>query len=107
MKAPDITEIEVTLYFHQCPHSKNIVVTTCDMSQQGYTLFGTCAVTAPVPQVSPADLVNLQVENLKNQQQKILADAQVKAGELEDKIQRLLCIEHHPHVSADADEIPQ
>ncbi|EHD22100.1 MULTISPECIES: hypothetical protein [Brenneria] len=96
MKAPDITEIEVTLYFHQCPYSKNIVVTTCDMSQQGYTLLGTHTDTFPVPQVSPVDLINLQIDTLKNQQQKILADAQIKAGELEDKIQRLLCIEHQP-----------
>ncbi|WP_137742518.1 hypothetical protein R0L47_10120 [Pectobacterium polonicum] len=98
MKAPDITEVEVTLYIHRVKHTEKPFIAISDMSQYGHTLIGTHAVIVPIPQISNSELTNRQIASLKNQQQKIIADAQIQAGEIEDQIQRLLCIEHHPSV---------
>lgn len=39
------------------------------------------------------------IANMKAKKQEILADAQVKANNIEEQIQRLLCIEHKPEVA--------
>ncbi|WJV61093.1 hypothetical protein PCO87_14320 [Pectobacteriaceae bacterium C52] len=104
MKAPDITEIEVTLYIHNAQYTGKTLVSSCDMSHYGHTLIGTHTVTVPIPQMSNSELTSRQIATLKNQQQKIIADAQVKASQLEDQIRHLLCIEHQP--GTDSDYIP-
>ncbi|MCA5919291.1 hypothetical protein LES60_06605 [Pectobacterium brasiliense] len=106
MKAPDITEIEVTLFIHNSRYLESIMVSTCDMSHYGHILIGTHTVTVPIPRISDSELTNRQIAALKNQQQKIIADAQIQASQLEDQIQRLLCIEHHPSTTTDPDYIP-
>ncbi|QHP55043.1 hypothetical protein EH203_15070 [Pectobacterium carotovorum subsp. carotovorum] len=100
MKAPEITEVEVTLYIYVDEFSPNPMVTACDMSQFNCVLIGTHTVIVPIPQISDSELTNHQIAALKNQQQKIIADAQIQASQLEDKIQRLLCIEHKPTANA-------
>ncbi|MEI7143281.1 hypothetical protein WCT84_06790 [Pectobacterium brasiliense] len=105
MKAPDITEVEVTLYIHRVKHTEKPFIAISDMSQYGYALIGTHSVVVPIPQVTDSELTNRQIAALKNQQQKIISDAQIQASQLEDQIQRLLCIEHHPSTT-DPDYIP-
>ncbi|MBL0907844.1 hypothetical protein G5645_07530 [Pectobacterium carotovorum] len=100
MKAPEITEVEVTLYIHTSKYTGKPFIGVSDVSQYGYVLIGTHAVIVPIPQISNSELINRQIATLKNQQQKIIADAQIQAGEIEDQIQRLLCIDHQPAVSA-------
>ncbi|GKX39538.1 hypothetical protein SOASR014_32770 [Pectobacterium carotovorum subsp. carotovorum] len=99
MKAPDITEVEVTLYIHTSKYTEKPFIGTCGMSQYGHVLIGTHTVIVPIPQISNSELTNRQIAALKSQQQKIIADAQLQASELEDQIQRLLCIEHQPTAS--------
>ncbi|MEI3775553.1 hypothetical protein [Pectobacterium brasiliense] len=106
MKAPDITEVEVTLYIHRVKHTEKPFIAISDMSQYGHVLIGTYSVVVPIPQVTDSELTNRQIAALKNQQQKIIADAQIQASQLEDQIQRLLCIEHHPSTTTDPDYIP-
>lgn len=106
MKAPDITEVEVTLYIHRVKYTEKPFIAISDMSQYGHALIGTHAVIVPIPQISDSELTNRQIASLKSKQQKIIADAQIQAGEIEDQIQRLLCIEHQPSTTADPDYIP-
>ncbi|MEL4888552.1 hypothetical protein N6P31_16065 [Pectobacterium betavasculorum] len=106
MKAPDITEVEVTLYIHRVKHTEKPFIAISDMSQYGYALIGTHSVAVPIPQVTNSELTNRQIAALKNQQQKIIADAQLQASQLEDKIQRLICLEHQPSITTDPDYIP-
>ncbi|WP_440864552.1 hypothetical protein [Symbiopectobacterium purcellii] len=90
MKAPEIT---VKLYIHFNIHLEKVDALTCDMSQmQGWILLGTHDVTIPVPLYSPVDLIDRQIESLKNQQSNVLADSLAKDRDIEKEIQRLLCI---------------
>ncbi|MEH0874615.1 hypothetical protein QM999_07770 [Pectobacterium cacticida] len=76
------------------------------MSQFNCVLIGTHTVTVPIPKISDSELTNRQIAVLKSQQQKIIADAQLQASQLDDQIQRLLCIEHQPSHTTDPDYIP-
>jgi len=40
------------------------------------------------------------VDSLRKQKAQVLADAQLKATQIEGRIQQLLCIEHKPEVTA-------
>ncbi|HCT1976628.1 TPA: hypothetical protein OTQ32_003814, partial [Proteus mirabilis] len=46
-----------------------------------------------------------EIDFLRNEQEKILADAQVKTSLLEDQIQMLLCLEGKP-IAKEDEEIP-
>ena len=54
--------------------------------------------TIDIPFTAPSntELVQLEIDSLKAEQSKILADAQVKSRLLEDQIQMLLCLEGKP-----------
>lgn len=54
---------------------------------------------------TPVELVHAEIEHLRFEQSKILADAQVKSSLLEDKIQMLLCLEGKP-ISKSEEKIP-
>lgn len=90
MKAPEIT---VKLYIHFNTHLEKVEAVACDMSHlQGWILLGTHDVTIPVPPYSPIDLIDRQIESLKNQQSNVLADSLAKDRDIEKEIQRLLSI---------------
>ncbi|MGB5115760.1 MAG: hypothetical protein WBO26_02160 [Providencia rettgeri] len=63
--------------------------------------------TTEIPFTEPtnAELVQLEIGALKAEQNKILADAQVKSSLLEDQIQMLLCLEGKP-ISKIDEQIP-
>lgn len=57
----------------------------------GYILLGTTEVTVDIPECNP---VQAEIEAIKKARDQILADAQLQATQLDERIQRLLCIEH-------------
>ncbi|EMD6373746.1 hypothetical protein VRQ87_003672 [Morganella morganii] len=59
----------------------------------------------PVPAISKFDLVQAEIDSLRAEQNKILADAEVKSGLLEDRIQALLCLEGKV-ISKDDEALP-
>lgn len=69
-----------------------------DMSGCGYTALDTVEVEFTVP---PRDvMVNGAIAAFRQKQREIRAEAEVKAKNIEEQIQRLLCIEHKPEVEA-------
>lgn len=69
---------------------KGVFFAQSDMSQHGYTFVGQATVTFTAP--DERQLVQNKVESLKVEKRRVLADAQKKATELEEKIQTLLAI---------------
>ncbi|MGO2306059.1 MAG: hypothetical protein ACTH5W_15330 [Providencia sp.] len=59
----------------------------------------------PFTEPSNLELVQLEINSLKAEQNKILADAHVKSSQLEDQIQMLLCLEGKP-ISKSDEQIP-
>ncbi|AFC22460.1 hypothetical protein F396_gp08 [Pectobacterium phage ZF40] len=97
MKAPEIT---ITLYIHLNAFKPEPLICTCDMSQFGHALISTCEVSVPFPEVTPEYLAERKMSALREQQQKILSDAQTKANELEDQVQKLLIVERQTTTNA-------
>ncbi|GKX48012.1 hypothetical protein [Pectobacterium carotovorum] len=97
MKAPDIT---TTLYLHLNAFTSEPLICTCDMSHFGHALISTCEVSVPFPEITPEYLAERKMSALREQQQKILSDAQIKANELEDQVQKLLCVERQTPTKA-------
>lgn len=62
-------------------------------------------VEIPYQELPLEQLVNAEIEMLREEQNKILADAQVNSSLLEDQIQMLLCVEGKP-ISKIDEEIP-
>lgn len=62
-----------------------------------YILLGTSE-EITVPLIAREDVVNKQVEALRAERQRILAESQRRADEIDQKIQSLLAIEHKPEV---------
>lgn len=62
-------------------------------------------VDVPFKEPTQIDLIHAEIDFLRNEQEKILADAQVKSRLLEDQIQMLLCLEGKP-ISKTDEEIP-
>ncbi len=62
-----------------------------------YILLGTSE-EITVPLIAREDAINKQVEALRAERQRVLAESQRRADEIEQKIQSLLAIEHRPEV---------
>ncbi len=62
-------------------------------------------VDVPFKEPTQTDLIHAEIDFLRNEQEKILADAQVKTSLLEDQIQMLLCLEGKP-ITKEDEEIP-
>ena len=67
----------------------SLVFSNIDMSQE-WTRIGEATITDDVPDENEIKLA--MVESLKAERERVLADAQVKANEIEEKIQNLLAI---------------
>ena len=100
--------IPVTLFIHYATSTfshEKLLVATVDMSKKmvwRYILLESREIEIPVNQPEPIDIIGLQVEQLREQKQKTVADAQQRIAAIDDKIQQLLCIEYTP----DTDELP-
>lgn len=53
-------------------------------------------------EIGDVDIPGIQIESLKKQKQQILAEAHVKAEQIEQQIQSLLAIEYHPETDGAA-----
>lgn len=71
----------------------------CDMSDVSPEYIAIKPVNIELEIPDDFDPVPRQIEALKAKKQEILADAQFKANNIEEQIQRLLCIEHKPEVA--------
>lgn len=67
---------------------------TCDMSQYGSTPI--CAVDVEFETPDDFNHVSAEIEILRKQKQKIQAEAQIKANEIDDQIAKLSCLEYRP-----------
>lgn len=100
--------IPVTLFIHYATSTfshEKLLVATVDMSKNfpdRYILLESLEIEITVNQPEPIDIIGLQVEQLREQKQKTVADAQQRIAAIDDKIQQLLCIEYTP----DTDELP-
>ena len=100
--------IPVTLFIHYATSTfshEKLLVATVDMSKNfpdRSILLESREIEITVNQPEPIDIIGLQVEQLREQKQKTVADAQQRIAAIDDKIQQLLCIEYTP----DTDELP-
>ncbi|CDG86543.1 hypothetical protein [Xenorhabdus bovienii] len=108
MKAQNLN-VKLYVYAQQSFFNETSILVTTTHPKYNGDLFGVLVATheieLPYPSMTQSDLVNAQINSLRTQQKKVIADAQVKASELEDQIQALLCIEGQPISKAD-EEIP-
>ncbi len=109
MKAQPKT-LSVTLYIHAQKHfdgSYRYNAHAFKADTDSCLGFVIAEHTTEIPFTEPTniELVQLEIDALKAEQNKILADAQVKSSLLEDQIQMLLCIEGKP-ISKIDEEIP-
>jgi len=63
-----------------------------DMTRSGWTRVGDAEITITL--VDEKTLIGNKVDSLRNEQQAVRAEAQMKDNELESKIQKLLAIEY-------------
>lgn len=109
MKAQPKT-LSVTLYIHarkQFDGSYHYAAFTfkADVSLGVGFVVSEHTVEIPFQELTSEQLVSAEIEMLREEQNKILADAQVKSSLLEDQIQMLLCLEGKP-ISKIDEEIP-
>jgi hypothetical protein len=109
--------LPVTLYIHHSASQGKYYALNADIPKinTDYTLIDTRTVEVEFDEPSKIELVNLQVDHLRNVKSRIAADAHIKQSAIDDKIQSLLCIEQisetpEPDVnipdSGEFDEIP-
>ncbi|MBC5791140.1 hypothetical protein [Providencia sp. JUb39] len=109
MKAQPKT-LSVKIYIHaqkQFDGSYKYCPSTCKFDIESGLGFVIAEHTTDIPFTAPSstELVQLEIDSLKAEQNKIIADAQVKSSLLEDQIQMLLCLEGKP-ISKIDEEIP-
>lgn len=91
-------EVFIVLRQSRYDEKPRVVIADYDLSklpQTGNELcvtLGRHEITLPVPQ--DVDVLGMHISGLKEQRQRILAEAQVKANAIEERISSLLAIEH-------------
>lgn len=90
--------IKVFLHWHKYDWEEkpSYQLWRCDISDQGpeYVCLGEREVEVEVP--DEFDPRPHQIASLRAAKSKVLAEAQVKANNIEEQIQRLLCLEYKP-----------
>ncbi|MGG4609946.1 hypothetical protein [Providencia sp. Me31A] len=109
MKAQPKT-LSVTLYIHaqkqfDGSYQYNTYAFKSDVKSGFGFVIAEHVIEIPFTEPTNAELVQLEIDALKAEQNKILADAQVQSSLLEDQIQMLLCLEGKP-ISKIDEEIP-
>lgn len=66
----------------------------CDMSEHGWTKV--CDVTVEFETPDDFNPIAAEISALKQQKQRIQAEAQQKANEIDDRIAKISCIEYKP-----------
>lgn len=99
--------IQARLYIHYITNSfldNKYLVSTCDMSQNypdQYVLLETRDITLTIGQPDAFDIIDRQVNQLRNQKEELAAESHRQQALLDDKIQQLLCIDHCPIPESD------
>lgn len=109
MKAQPKT-LSVTLYIHaqkqlDGSYQYNAYAFKADVKSGLGFVVTEHTIDIPFTKPTNAELVQLEINALKVEQNKILADAQMKSSLLEDQIQMLLCLEGKP-ISKTDEQIP-
>ena len=81
------------LYLHQQFSSGEYMIFQTDMTEYGYVLVNTQGIEITMDIPEGYDKVNSRIDQLKDEKQKIQAEAHLKAENIEEQIQSLLCIE--------------
>jgi hypothetical protein len=98
-------KLKVTLYLHSHRNWKGdieYVPDTCDRSKwinTEYTLLETKEVLVEFGDVNYTDIVKQEVAMLQEKKKTVLAEAHIKAEQIQDHINKLLAIEHKPEAS--------
>lgn len=71
----------------------------CDVSKVLPEYVFVCQQTVEVDIPDDFDPIPRKIKTLKEKKKEILATAQVQANNIEEQIQRLLCIEHKPEAA--------
>ncbi len=92
--------IKETLYLHAFRRDdgsygfQTYTFDASNLENNNYILVDTKEIEMTVPEINEIDLDQKTIERMKEEQQKILADAQLKANNIEEQIQNMLCISH-------------
>lgn len=90
-------QVTLTLKLHVGTgwNAGQIIPFCSDMSAHGYVYLGDVDVTVAVPQV---DVRARMLERLREEKKTLLAMTQVKANDIDERIQSLLALEHQVEV---------
>ena len=67
----------------------------CDMSEYGYVFLGEVEVSVDYELPDDFNFTQRQIDALRKEQKRILAESQNKVTEIEEQIQSMLCLEHN------------
>ena len=76
------------------PALGRLIFYPADAKVDGWTPVGTAYITVEFN--DDKEVLNAQVDSLKQQQKKVQAEAEVKVNELQSRINSLLCLEYIP-----------
>jgi hypothetical protein len=88
-KAGEVVTLEQ--FVHQCKYTGKLIVTSCNMIEAGYPLFGKAEISFTMP---CGDAITAIVTALEAEIKTERANHHVKIAQLEDKIHQLLAIGH-------------
>ncbi len=71
-----------------------LLLKICDMSEYGYIFLGEVEVSVDYELPDDFNFTQCQIDALRKEQKRILAESQKKVTEIEEQIQKMLCIEH-------------
>ncbi len=81
---------EVELFIHAFKYSEEFMVTTSDMSQNGYPLLGTQTVTLNVPTKDP---VEAEIAMLEKKENSLIKEYKAQLHTIQQRRKDLLCLE--------------
>lgn len=87
-------QIPVTLYLYRSPEGENVAFTSASMGEYGYTPLDTKTIMQEFIIPDHGEIIGRQINALNAEKSRVTAEYQLKQSIIDDKIQRLLCIEH-------------
>lgn len=93
-----IHKITNSFYVHAYkPYGENdhhLKLMAADMSEYGYICLGGIEVSVDYELPDDFNFTQCEIQLLRKEQKRILAESQKKVTEIEEQIQKMLCIEH-------------
>ena len=78
----------MTIYLH-LDKWDNLSTATMDLSDHGYIMITSKEVTFDAENLDPSKIRQLRIDSLEKNKKALLSDAQVKADDIDEQIQRL------------------